>query len=192
MPLQKLPAASCSPLSRLHLLSLPTSSLDPHPDHNYSLSPAHLSPLESGPLCLPCLSELVFVMCLGGFYILKPFLCFQDFRKYEEGFDPYSMVRGTLQIRGSSPPNEEELELYFGPLGIQRVLTMPQMLFPIKVPFRPPFSMRTMVCVLCIYVYMCTCMCVIHVQECVLWMHVYIPTYIRVVWSYCSSYFSEH
>ncbi|EGW12081.1 ATP-binding cassette transporter sub-family C member 8, partial [Cricetulus griseus] len=34
---------------------------------------------------------LVFVMCLSGFYILKPFLCFQDFRKYEEGFDPYSM-----------------------------------------------------------------------------------------------------
>lgn len=30
-------------------------------------------------------------------------LCFQDFRKYEEGFDPYSMVRDDSPPLGSKP-----------------------------------------------------------------------------------------
>lgn len=36
---------------------------------------------------------------------LTPTLCFQDFRKYEEGFDPYSMVR-----QNAPPPGESSQE----------------------------------------------------------------------------------
>lgn len=56
------PCSSCSfllaPKRVLPLLSLPASSLYPHPDHSYFPSPAHFCSLESGPLAfsLACLS----------------------------------------------------------------------------------------------------------------------------------------
>lgn len=80
----------------LHPLWLPVSSLCLHPDHHHSRPPAHLWPLESGLLALSpaCLCFVCSAPPWLLLTILNPFLCFQDFRKYEEGFDPYSMVRG--------------------------------------------------------------------------------------------------
>lgn len=89
-------------------------------------TPAHLWPLESGSLALSaaCLSFICSVPPWLLLTILKPFLCFQDFRKYEEGFDPYSMVRGNSPaLEGGCSKTEEELELY-GLWGTQRAPMM--------------------------------------------------------------------
>ena len=66
--------------------SLPaTLSLPP----SHSLSSFTLSLFPAGPLEEP--------------EALTLSLCFQDFRKYEEGFDPYSMVRDDSPALGSKP-----------------------------------------------------------------------------------------
>ena len=66
--------------------SLPaTLSLPP----SHSLSSFTLSLVPAGPLEEP--------------EALTLSLCFQDFRKYEEDFDPYSMVRDDSPALGSKP-----------------------------------------------------------------------------------------
>lgn len=66
------------------------------------VSPAS-DPFTVASLC----PKLVFCSDPQGHLLCHPntLFCFQDFRKYEEGFDPYSMVRENSPTLGSNPRN---------------------------------------------------------------------------------------
>lgn len=82
---------------------------------------------------------------------LTPSLCFQDFRKYEEDFDPYSMVRDKSPPLGSNPRNGDGglqcVQWWYvlspvGPryeVGHVRSPTDPRLVFGRKVSFKTAF-----------------------------------------------------
>lgn len=75
----------------------------PHPLSGPQLAPC--SPLFTQSSFALCLFPAVTLSGLCWVALTLP-LCFQDFRKYEEGFDPYSMVRDNSPPPGQSQSQE--------------------------------------------------------------------------------------
>lgn len=107
--LAELPASPLAGL--LGLLGLPASSLHPHPGHIWPPTLSLISyPFTTSSSALSLLPAVT----LRELYsvALTPSLRLQDFRKYEEGFDPYSMVREKSPPPGSNPRNVGRGEPY--------------------------------------------------------------------------------